>query len=298
MNVGEGAPEWRPADGVERALAAAREAGDVPAFLLRLCRADLLLVMPEPVPGQDGPAPAGQTTASVGVSPAAPRRPVWAVSSIEGRDCLVAFTSRRAREQVPAGPSAARPVRVTELAATWPAPQVQLAADPGLPSEALCRTTPTGPGGRQVPAGRRRSRCSRPWSGCMTWSVSSPTSRSRSRPWLRRGRTPPTCWSTQGPRMGVGSRAACCRGCSTARTRLHERGSEPGAGRAELCRGAGRADLCRGTGRAELCRGAWPADLCRGTGPAEPCGGTGGEVSQGPGPHPAAVGRWWWEPKR
>jgi hypothetical protein len=102
---------WQPVEPVEQQLSAARADGDVPAYLLVLARADLRLVMP-----------AGGTGS-------------WAVSRIEGRPCLVAFTSLPALVAVTGG-APHRVVRFVKLAADWPDPVVQLAVDPGLPIEA------------------------------------------------------------------------------------------------------------------------------------------------------------------
>jgi hypothetical protein len=100
---------WQPATPIEERLSTARAAGDVPAYLLTLAQADLLLLVPE----------AGG----------------WAVSRIEDRPCLVAFTSAEALTAI-TGDVPHRPVRIRQLAADWPDPAVHLAVDPGLPIEA------------------------------------------------------------------------------------------------------------------------------------------------------------------
>lgn len=100
---------WQPAAPAEEQLSTARADGDLPAYLLTLAQTDLLLLVPEG---------AG-----------------WAVSRIEERPCLVAFTSAAALTAV-AGDAPHRPVRFQQLAADWPDPTLHLAVDPGLPIEA------------------------------------------------------------------------------------------------------------------------------------------------------------------
>jgi hypothetical protein len=106
------ATAWQATGEPEQWLLAAREGDDAPAFLSGLARADLLLLLPDGAAGS------------------------WAVSRIEDRPCLVAFTSVGAMTAVLGRTAPHRRVRVAELATTWPDPSWSLAVDPGLPIEA------------------------------------------------------------------------------------------------------------------------------------------------------------------